>query len=57
MIDIDKSLEKLGIKQTNNGSSTGLTSFGSGNKIDSYSPVNGKLIASVTETTPKSMKK
>ena len=43
MIDIKKSLEVLGVKQMNNGTSTGSESFGGGNKIDSYSPRIGFL--------------
>ena len=50
-INISSVLSSLGIKSTNNGSSTGLSSYGAGEKINSYSPVDGKLIASVTSTT------
>ena len=51
MVDIQKSLIDLGIKKVNNGSSTGSKSYGGGKKINSFSPVDGKMIASVTETT------
>ncbi len=44
-------LKKLGLKQTNNGTSTGLESFSSRKKIDSYSPVDAALIGSVSVTT------
>lgn len=44
-------LKKLGLKQTNNGTSTGLESFNSRKKIDSYSPVDAALIGSVSITT------
>ena len=49
--NISSVLSSLGISSTNNGSSTGLSSYGAGEKINSYSPVDGKLIASVTSTT------
>ena len=51
MINIETTLSLLGIKKTNDGTSVGLTSFGSGKKFDSISPVNGSKIGSVTETT------
>ncbi len=51
MIDINKSLSVLGVKKENNGTSIGSKSFGSGKKINSFSPVDGSLIGSVTETT------
>ena len=51
MIDIKKTLSKLGIKGSNNGSSTGQLSYGKGEVINSYSPVDGQLISSVTTTT------
>lgn len=44
-------LADLGIKEINNGSSTGLHSFGSGTLISSFSPVDGKLIGKVSTTT------
>jgi aldehyde dehydrogenase (NAD+) len=44
-------LKKLGLDIENNGSSTGTNPVASsGKKIDSFSPVDGKLIASVTST-------
>jgi len=49
--DVSAMLRKLKIKDSNNGVSTGNQSFGSGPNIDSYSPVNGKLIASVNTAT------
>jgi len=48
---IDKALEKLGIKEINNGTSTGSDYFSSGEIIDSYSPVDGALIAKVKTTS------
>ena len=44
MIDIKKPLAVLGIKDVNPGASTGEASFGGGEEIASYSPVDGKLI-------------
>jgi len=49
--DIKKTLKALGLKKLNNGTSTGQKSFGSGERIDSYTPVDGSLIASVSSTT------
>ena len=42
--NIKNSLTILGVKSLNNGTSTGCDSFGSGDKIDSRSPVDGALI-------------
>ena len=47
-IDITKTLEVLGLKQENHGCSTGREHFGSGPKIESHTPVDGSLIASVS---------
>jgi aldehyde dehydrogenase (NAD+) len=44
-------LDKLGIKETNQGCSTGLENFGSGETINSISPVDGKLIGQTTTGT------
>ena len=57
MINIERSLNLLGIKKINNGSSIGLESFGGGEKIDSISPVDGSIIGSVTETTAEEYEK
>ncbi len=47
-------LKKLGLKKKNNGTSTGLKSTASSKQyIDSYSPVDGKLIGSVSVTSKK----
>jgi aldehyde dehydrogenase (NAD+) len=47
-IDITQVLEQLGVKQLNNGASTGSNwTATSGAQMDSYSPVDGKLIGSV----------
>jgi aldehyde dehydrogenase (NAD+) len=50
-IDISKTLQSLGIKQTNAGCSTGNDFFASGEAIESYSPVDGKMIATVKSAT------
>ena len=47
-IDITKTLEVLGLKNENHGCSTGRNNFGSGPKIESHTPVDGSLIASVS---------
>ena len=57
MIDIKKTLGVLGIKASNNGTSTGANSFGGGAEIESYSPVDGSLIGKVTATTPEEYEK
>src|SRR5688500_13253610 len=47
-----KILQELGIQDTNQGTATGSEWIKStGKKIDSYSPVDGKLIASVQATS------
>ncbi|MGB5435897.1 MAG: aldehyde dehydrogenase family protein [Maribacter sp.] len=47
---ITDALKKLGIKEVNNGTSTGTQNFGSGEIIASYSPVEGALIGKVKST-------
>lgn len=48
---INEALKKLGIKEINEGTSTGSNNFGSGELIASYSPVDGALIGKVKSTT------
>ena len=48
---IDNALKALGVQDINEGTSTGSDTFGSGDIIESYSPVDGKLIAKVTSTS------
>ncbi|MHA3789923.1 L-piperidine-6-carboxylate dehydrogenase [Flavobacterium hauense] len=48
---IQEALSKLGIKDINDGTSTGSKSFANGNVIESYSPVDGTLIAKVKAST------
>jgi aldehyde dehydrogenase (NAD+) len=47
---INEVLSKLGITQANLGTSTGSHFFGKGHDIQSFSPVDGSLIASVNAT-------
>ncbi len=51
MINTKEILKNLGVKDVNPGSSTGQISFGEGELISSYSPVDGQLIGKVTATT------
>ncbi len=48
---IQDALKQLGIKELNEGTSTGKDFFGNGDIIESYSPVDGKLIGKVSCTT------
>jgi aldehyde dehydrogenase (NAD+) len=50
-INIEPALLKLGLKKTNEGTSTGKHFFGNGPVIDSYSPVDGQLIGSISTTS------
>jgi aldehyde dehydrogenase (NAD+) len=54
---IEKVLKNLGIKSENKGTSTGGKWFATGKIIESYSPVDGKLIAKVTSSSPKDYEK
>ncbi|HWR94513.1 MAG TPA: aldehyde dehydrogenase family protein [Flavobacterium sp.] len=54
---IIETLEKLGIKPINDGTSTGQIHFSSGEILESYSPVDGQLIASVKITTDSDYEK
>ena len=55
--DINEVLIKLGIKDINEGSSTGITFFSTGKILESFSPVDGKLIACVKITTHEDYEK
>mgnify|MGYP005666422531 CR=1 FL=1 len=46
-------LQELGLQKENAGTSTGMTSSNSGQYIESYSPVDGAFIGSVSQTTRK----
>lgn len=48
---MQEALKALGIKEVNDGTSTGSNWFATGEIIESYSPVDGNLIAKVKTTT------
>ncbi len=48
---IEEALMALGIQENNNGTSTGSKNFGSGEILESHSPVDGALIAKVKTTS------
>ncbi|GGP02462.1 aldehyde dehydrogenase [Cloacibacterium rupense] len=54
---IEKVLKNLGIKKENKGTSTGGKWFATGKVIESYSPVDGNLIAKVTSSSKKDYEK
>src|SRR6056297_1906415 len=54
---IEKALKELGLKEINNGTSTGKDWFSNGEVIESYSPVDGALIGKVKATTKEDYEK
>jgi aldehyde dehydrogenase (NAD+) len=54
---IKKALQELGLKDLNNGTSTGSNHFSNGEIIESYSPVDGRLIGKVKATTKEDYEK
>ena len=50
-------LKELGLEAKNAGTSTGIQSSDSGTYIDSYSPVDGQLIGSASQTTEEEYEK
>ncbi|MXO04913.1 aldehyde dehydrogenase family protein [Flavobacterium sp. HBTb2-11-1] len=48
---IKEALKELNIKDSNEGTSTGLNNFSNGEILESYSPVDGKLIGKVKTST------
>ncbi|PRX56730.1 aldehyde dehydrogenase family protein [Flagellimonas meridianipacifica] len=54
---IDEALKQLGLQEINHGTSTGVHSFGSGELIESFSPVDGQSIGKVTSTTKEEYEK
>ncbi|HEY5689728.1 MAG TPA: aldehyde dehydrogenase family protein [Yeosuana sp.] len=48
---IKEALKLLGVKDINNGTSTGVNNFSNGEILESYSPVDGQLIGKVKTTT------
>jgi aldehyde dehydrogenase (NAD+) len=54
---IQGALKELGLEEINNGSSTGSDCFSSGELLESYSPVDGKLIGKVKCSTKEDYEK
>ena len=54
---MQEALQALGLKEINEGTSTGANNFGSGETISSYSPTYGSLIGKVTTTTKEDYEK
>jgi aldehyde dehydrogenase (NAD+) len=54
---MDKALKELGLENINRGTSTGSNNFSNGAIIESYSPVDGKLIGKVKTTTKEDYEK
>jgi len=54
---IKEVLHQLGVKEINEGTSTGSNTFSNGELLESYSPVDGKLIAKVKTTSPEDFDK
>jgi aldehyde dehydrogenase (NAD+) len=54
---IAKALKDLGIQDINNGTSTGQHNFSTGEIIESFSPVDGKLIGKVKATSKEDYEK
>jgi aldehyde dehydrogenase (NAD+) len=54
---IKEALKELGLKDINEGTSTGSNNFSNGEIIESYSPVDGKLIGKVKATTQEDYEK
>ena len=54
---IQEALKELGLEEINNGSSTGSDCFSSGELLESYSPVDGKLIGKIKCSTKEDYEK
>ena len=54
---IDQALKDLGLQDVNLGTSTGSNNFSNGELLESYSPVDGKLIGKVKATTKEDYQK
>ncbi|HEY0046761.1 MAG TPA: aldehyde dehydrogenase family protein, partial [Flavobacterium sp.] len=50
---IQEALRQLGVKEINDGTSTGIENFANGEILESYSPVDGQLIAKVKTSSPE----
>ncbi|MET0945986.1 MAG: aldehyde dehydrogenase family protein, partial [Flavobacterium sp.] len=48
---IKEALDQLGIKEINEGTSTGINNFSNGEILESYSPVDGALIGKIKTST------
>jgi len=55
--EMDKALKELGVKDINEGTSTGSVWYGNGENIKSHSPVDGQLIGRVKATTKEDYEK
>jgi aldehyde dehydrogenase (NAD+) len=56
-LGIKEALAQLGLQDINEGTSTGSNNFSNGDVIESYSPVDGKLIGKVKTTTKEDYEK
>ena len=54
---VNKALEALQVERETKGTSAGGELFGSGNKIDSFSPVDGEKLGTVATTSAEDYKK
>ena len=54
---IKQALNQLGVKDINDGTSTGSNHFSSGKILESYSPVDGQLIGKVKTTSKEDYEK
>jgi len=54
---IREALDQLGVKDLNEGTSTGSVNFSNGEQLESISPVDGKLIGKVKTTTREDFEK
>ncbi len=54
---IKEALDQLGVKDINEGTSTGSNNFSTGEILESFSPVDGKLIGKVKTTTKEDYEK
>ena len=54
---MEEALKQLGLQEINPGTSTGNKSYGSGELIESFSPVDGQSIGKVTVTTKEEYEK
>ncbi len=54
---MQEALQQLGLKEINEGTSTGNSWFSNGEIIESYSPVDGQLIGKVKTTTKEDYEK